>query len=478
MSNLGLHFIYRALASRGTMNVERFFSDSVPGTYETGADISQAEALLFTISYEEDYLELIRMLSSSGIEPLRTKRKEGPLIIAGGPAISANPLPLSNIVDAAALGEGELIIEDLAGILENPRNESRSSRIDKMGAIDGIYIPSIPEKVPVIMRGSPASLFPYSSILSSGAVFPDTLLIETGRGCTGNCGFCLARVLYSPYRATPVESIGALLEKTAGRVEKIGLVSTAVTSHPDFGKIIEMILRYRLKAGFSSLKAEDLDREKVMMIASTGVRSASLAPESGSEQARFRLGKKVGDDVYINAVKELASNGITNINLYMLTGYPGEDGTLFDETRRFLTRIRDVSGRSRITLHTNLVVPKPWTPFQFYPIPSERELGRRFAAISGICRETGIVSQSKSIRSSLRQAVLSIGGVDVGEALIRYSRGRISWKKALSENRIDPEGIHRERGIERPLPWEELTGEGTNEKLVRRYRGIAAEGKR
>ena len=470
MSNLGLHFIYRSLASRGVLRVERFFTDTAPFTFETGTDISNAFALLFSVSYEEDYLDLIRILVTAGIEPLRSRREGKPFIIAGGPAVSANPLPLSDIVDAAALGEGEDTIDEIAEILEFADHDDRISVIERLAKIESIYVPSIPDRIAVIKHGSSEGPFPHSIILSSDTVFPDTLLIETGRGCPGSCGFCLARSLYRPYRPAPVEAIAELLEKTVGKVNKLGLVSTAVISHPRFKEIIEMILDYKLSVGFSSFKAEDIDAEKASMLSAAGVRSASLAPESGSEKVRFRLGKKVPDEVYLNAVKELVENGILNINLYMLTGCPGENDKAFDQTGIFLKRIKEVSGRGKISVHTNVVVPKPWTPLQFYPIPSIGELTRNIAAISKMCRDTGISSDAKSIRSSLRQAILSIGGSGAGKALLAYSGGSISWKKALRENRTDPDQIHRERGIDQPLPWERIAGPCRKDTLLAGYR--------
>ncbi|MBN2184123.1 MAG: radical SAM protein [Candidatus Krumholzibacteriota bacterium] len=470
MSNLGLHFIYRSLASRGSMRVERFFTDTAPLTFETGAGISDAFALLFSVSYEEDYLDLIRILVTAGVEPLRSRREGGPLIIAGGPATSANPMPLSEIVDAAALGEGEGIIGEIAEILESADNDDRNSVVDRLANIEGMYVPSRPGKIPVIRHGSRGSVFPHSIILSSDTVFPDTLLIETGRGCPGSCGFCLARSLYRPYRPASFEAIARLLEKTSGKVDKLGLVSTAVISHPRFNDIMGLIRKYGLSVGFSSFKAEDIDAEKASMISEAGVRSVSLAPESGSEKVRFRLGKKVPDEIYIDAVKELVKNGIVNINLYLLTGSPGEDGKARDDTRTFLKRVREVSGKGRVSVHTNVLIPKPWTPLQFYPVPAAGELKGNIEAISKICRDTGISFAAKSIRSSLRQAILSIGGKEAGNALIAYSGGSISWKKAFRENGIDPDEVHEERGIGRPLPWDRITGPCGKDSLLSRYK--------
>ncbi len=473
MSNLGLHFIYRSLAIRGSLKVERFFSDTAPYTFETGSSIAGAFALLFSVSYEDDYLDLIRILTAAGIEPVRSRRERGPLIIAGGPAVSSNPMPLSDIVDAIALGEGEEMIDEIAEILESDLSGGRESAIDRLAGIEGVFVPSRTQQSVAIRHGSKRGVFPHTVILSSDTVFSDTLLIETGRGCTGSCGFCLARSLYRPYRPVSVEAIAGLLETTAGKVDKLGLVSTAVVSHPRFGEIVKLITDRGLSVGFSSFRAEDIDRETAVLISEAGVRSASLAPESGSERARFRLGKKVPDSAYFDAVRELTGNGIANINLYLLTGIPGEDQKTFDDTEAFLGRIRKAGGNGRISVHVNVMVPKPWTPLQFYPVPPADGLGRNISGISRVCRMNGISFEAKSVRASLRQAVLSVGGAGIGKALVAYSAGSISWKKALLENGIDPGLIHGERGTEDDLPWDRIAGPCGKDRLLAAYMKIA-----
>ncbi|HSG26881.1 MAG TPA: hypothetical protein VLA34_00275, partial [Candidatus Krumholzibacterium sp.] len=55
MSNLGFHFLYSETAVSGRFRVERFFSDTSPVTLESASRLSSAFALLFSVSYEEDY---------------------------------------------------------------------------------------------------------------------------------------------------------------------------------------------------------------------------------------------------------------------------------------------------------------------------------------------------------------------------------------------------------------------------------------
>ncbi len=478
MSNLGFHFVFGSIARRGVMRVERFFADTSPLTFETGAHISGAFALLFSISYEEDYLNLVRILTKAGIEPLREKRKCRPLIIVGGPAPSSNPFPIADIVDAVALGEGENKIDELASVLEDFSGKNRSGITGILASIPGMFVPSITGSEAVISHGEYKGPFPHTVILTPDTVFSDTLLVETGRGCTGSCAFCMATSLYRPYRPATIESISDLLLKSAEKTGKVGLVSTAVTSHPYFYEIVDMLLRNDLDVRFSSLKAEDIDDRKAWLISRTGTRSVSIAPESGSEEIRFRLGKRVRNDVYIDAVRNLVKNGIVNIGLYLLIGCPGESEKSIDETRHFLARIKEAASGARVSVHINVLVPKPWTPLQFYAMPVERELVLSLKSILAVCRGLGLKPEAKSVRSSIRQAQLSMGGVLFGQAIIDYCLGGISWKKAIRNNGIDPAYIHVERGTTEPLSWDILHGPFEKKGLLDRYRRITQPGQR
>jgi radical SAM superfamily enzyme YgiQ (UPF0313 family) len=62
-------------------------------------------ALLVSLPYELMYVDMVRILDSMGIPAFREARgEEHPIIIAGGPSVTANPLPVHDIVDAVLVG--------------------------------------------------------------------------------------------------------------------------------------------------------------------------------------------------------------------------------------------------------------------------------------------------------------------------------------------------------------------------------------
>lgn len=471
MSNLGFHFLLRSMR-KGGARVERVFTDTAPLTLESGLQLASASAILFSVSYEEDYINLIRMLLVSGIAPERRERNGKPVIVAGGAAVSANPVPMAGVVDAFCLGEGEGPIEAIAEALRGTEGIDRRRAIDQLAGVKGMLIP---DRGGRFAEMTAEIDFPRSMIITPNTVFPDTLLIESGRGCPGACNFCLATSLYRPFRAVSVEAVEVYLSAHAAVIPRVGLVSTAVAAHPHFERLVEMFLDRGIAVSFSSLRAEDIDPRKARLIARAGARSVTLAPESGSEELRFRLGKRVRDESYIGAAEMLSAAGVKSIGLYLMIGCPGETDESVEHTRIFLSHIASAIGGARLSVHVNPLIPKPWTPLQYYGMAGERELEKRQLAIRTICRELGIRVRMKSIRSSLRQATISLGDERVGNAILRFASGRISWKRALDSEGVDRAYPHEEKGERGPFPWDGLGGPIRPEILYRRYRRMIGQ---
>jgi radical SAM superfamily enzyme YgiQ (UPF0313 family) len=116
MSNLGIHAIYRLLNSYRQVVCERAFWEGenarqLPLSLESQRPLSDFAVLAFSITYELDYFHVVHMLKASGIPLYAADRgDQDPLVIAGGPCIIANPLPLSPFFDCLCFGEAEAIL--------------------------------------------------------------------------------------------------------------------------------------------------------------------------------------------------------------------------------------------------------------------------------------------------------------------------------------------------------------------------------
>lgn len=473
MSNLGFHFLLGRLRKSHVLRLERFFTDTAPRTLESGTMISLASVLFVSISYEEDYLNLVRILLRAGIPPLRRERREGPIIIVGGPAPSANPFPLADIVDCCVLGEGERSLDDIVGIMEREPHARPERLIEAVAGLPTVFVGSVPAGGVGYPSPTGTADFPHSVVITPKTVFPDRLLVEIGRGCPGSCSFCLASALCRPYRAMPIDDLERMLDTITDFPTTAGLVSTAVAAHPRFDRVMNAFTARGMRVALSSIRAEDLDEKKITLIGGAGTRSVSFAPESGSEELRFHLGKRVPDETYIRAASALRRAGVRNFKLYLLVGCPGETGRDERETETFLREFGDAAGRS-VSVNVNVVIPKAWTPMQFYAMPAERSLEESMRRLKKVCGGRGLAIRTKSVRSAVRQALFSMGDERVGRAIVRYAEGGISWKRALETGGVDYAMPHETRGIGTSLPWDTITGPVNREALERRYRQLVA----
>ena len=108
MGNLGFQVVYELFDRADDVVCERAFlpdeDETVARgglrTLESGRRITDCDLLAFSISFETDYLNLIRMLELAGL-PARSAERgpEHPLVVAGGPAIFLNPEPIAELVD-------------------------------------------------------------------------------------------------------------------------------------------------------------------------------------------------------------------------------------------------------------------------------------------------------------------------------------------------------------------------------------------
>jgi radical SAM superfamily enzyme YgiQ (UPF0313 family) len=469
MSNLGFHFIYSSLARSGRFRVERLFLDDFPSPVET-------DAVFFTVSYEEDLLNLVKMLISLGIEPMRVRRESGPLVIAGGPVVSSNPLPFFPLADVLAAGEGEEVLAMLIDSADAGWDDA-ASLAERFSGTDGLLFPGFKEKTVPAGPVDP-SLFQHSTIITPETVFPDMLLVEISRGCPGACAFCMATSVYRPFRTLPIDRFEAILDSAAGTLGtlpgKVGLVSTAAAAHPRFTGMIEAIMSRGGRAGLSSLRAADIDAGSAEEIGRAGIRSVTLAPESGSERMRMKLGKKAPDRSYLDAARLLRGSGVSRFTLYMLAGLPGEDSGSASETEMFLGAFADAAKGARVSVNLNVLVPKPRTPLQFMPMQEKRDIRASIESMRSVCRSSGVALSVKGERASLNQARIALGDESVGRAAVRLAVGSTSWKRALRDEGIDPDFIHAERGLEGLLPWEYVLGDDGRDALLGRYRATVS----
>jgi hypothetical protein len=92
-------------------------------------------------------------------------------------------------------------------------------------------------------------------------------------------------------------------------------------------------------------------------------------------------------------------------------------------------------------LGVNILVPKPYTPWQRHAMPAVRDLEERIALLrKGVARLPNVSLGPLSIRQAVWQTYISKAGPEAGELLLRAARGQ-QLSSLLREfaDRVSPE---------------------------------------
>ena len=162
-----------------------------------------------------DYINIIKLLESARI-PVFSEDRQYPLIMAGGPAPTFNPEPLTPFIDFFVIGEGEKVIHEIIEKYEKLRHKGKQEILENLSQISGVYVPSLYDitydkegKVAEIKYKSSAparikkrwikDINEYNTesvILTPYTEFKNMFLMEISRGCGRNCRFCMAGYCY------------------------------------------------------------------------------------------------------------------------------------------------------------------------------------------------------------------------------------------------------------------------------------------
>jgi len=486
MSSLGFQTLFALINDLENISCERAFYNKKPGStvsLESETKLSVFDIVAFSISFENDFVNLVPLLQDAGI-PLRSsgRSKFHPLVIAGGFSCFLNPEPIAPFMDCILFGEAETYLEQFFNIYI----ESNSKKDVLKGLAEKLpfaYIPSFYETIQVDQKylSSPKPKFSFadpkikvgyvdnlnnykttSTILTRNTSFKDTFLIETARGCPHGCRFCSAGFIYRPPRFYSKENIMESIEKGSQLTKKIGFVSAAVSDHPDINEICEKALELELLPSFSSFRADLLSKNVLSSIGKSSIKTATIAPEAGSQRMRDIINKNISEDEILKCTDYLVDAGIINLKLYFLIGLPFETDKDIDEIIILIKKIKEVflnaSKKKKkigtISVSINPFIPKPSTPFQWHGFTRDKTLKNRMKLIKDSLRKVpNVVVKMESLKQSKINSFLSRAdrrGSDYIE--LAYKQG---WAKTLQKNDDYVNSVIYETWpIDSDLPWD------------------------
>lgn len=478
MASLGFQRLRRLAVDSGHAHVERAFAMPSPGrALESEIQLGDFDLLLFSIAFEMDFPSVPAILDAAGIAPLARRRIESdPLVVAGGPALLVNRMPLYPFVDAFALGDAECLVEP---ILRAPaRAASRGDIAQAWAALPGVEVTTgfamasgatldgaeaverrIVEDLEASMAENrtpagiapsppapaetddPAALRAAADIVTDRAQLGRRVLIEIARGCPHRCPFCWMGCRSRPAVVQPADALLALAAEACERTgcADLGLIASAVGAHPEIDRLCEGLLARGHGLSFSSLRAEELRPSLIDALVRSGQRGLTLAPETGSEALRRRIGKNLSDAALIEAVEAAQQAGLDDLKLYFMLGLPGEEdddaraiADLADRTRQVMLRHGRARGKlGTLSVNLGIYVPKPGTPLARRPRPDVESLRRRLGETTRLLRalpNTRVAATG--MEEAAAQDALANGGLEAADLVYGMWRTGKRWRSA------------------------------------------------
>lgn len=532
MSHLGTRILYHTINERKNTYCERVFapwpdmetlmrkSDIKLFTLETKTPLDQFDMLGFTLQYEMSYTNILNMLDMSGITIRASERGEDePIIMAGGPC-AYNPEPLYDIVDFFEIGEGEEMMDDVLEVYARHKANGKVNKkefLREISHIGGIYVPSlydvsynedgtireftpkyedVPAKVKKrIVNNFDKVSFPDEMIVPYTDIVHDRVVLETARGCTNGCRFCQAGMIYRPVREkttnTLIEQARRALKATG--YDEVSLASLSICDYSNIQNLISsLVLEHEAdKVGIAlpSIRVDAFSVDLIKEIQKVRKTGLTFAPEAGSQRMRDIINKGLTEERILEAAKSAFESGWSTIKLYFILGLPyetTEDAAGIGELAEKMADVyfgipKDVRNKGlKITVSTSILVPKPFTPFQWAPMARPEIVDERIKAVRGAIKSRSIVYNYHEQETSFMEAVFARGDRRTCDVLIKaFEKGAKFdgwseyfnmeiWNEAMEECNLDSEFyVYREREYDEILPWD-FIDIGVNRKYIER----------
>ena len=462
MSSLGFHIIYDFLNHQEDVYCERVVYP-YGKSLETGSPLKDFDVVGFSLQYEQDYPHVLEMLREGGLKVRKEDRSpQDPLVIAGGPCASSNPLPMSRFVDLFLVGDGEVILPQLLeklAQLDNPRQD-----LDALMDVEGLYIPGNKVKLVQVEDMHDAwrpvkQVYPETDNPDLIPAFGRSFLLEVSRGCARGCRFCMAGCMYRPRREVDLKTLLKTAEegrKSTG-LNKIALIGGAVSDYSQIEELCHELLQREFQVTTPSLRIESISPDLLESLKESGLRTITIAPES-----TWRLRKLVNKPITDEDIQRTMATAFQmklNVKLYFLVGLP-------TETQEDLEDLVDLVGDLKamaphpdsLRISVNPFIPKPHTPFQQAEFNLKETKGKvKFLKKHLKNKHFKVETPNKS----LVQYILSLGGTELADIIEESSQGRVSlskWKK------LTPHISGSET-----LPWKDIDVGVSDEFLEKEY---------
>lgn len=497
MSNLGFQGIYGILNRMDDVVCERSFlpeSEDIEEylrtntelfTLETKKPIGRFDIVAFSVSFENDYPNILKILQLSKL-PLRSAERNSrhPLIVMGGACALFNPEMVADFLDICFIGEAEEVLPEFLDVFRSSKD--RSELLRRTLSVEGLYIPGFyrisygrdgkisgrqgyggaPEVIKRRYLKDLSKSDIRTAITTPETEFSDMYLIEVMRGCPWSCRFCVACPIYSPLRKKELKVLEDEIRLSIKNNKRVGLIGPSLSDYPDIKEVLKIP---GVDFSITSLRAHAKSAEVVSLLKDH--KSISIAPEAGTERLRRIINKRITEEDVLQASERILSEGVQTLRLYFMVGLPTETREDIAGIINLVMKIRDVSPKGRITLSISTFVPKPFTPFQWHPMEDPSEVKERLRMVKkGLLPIKGVKVFHDVPKYAYMQGYFSRGDRRVSKTLEEMLKIK-DWRRAAEVAGVREDFyILGERVFDEILPWDFIDSGIQKDRLWAEYR--------
>lgn len=510
MSSLGYQIIYNYINERQDCYSERIIYPAIR-SLETNSPLADFDIISFSLQYEQDYFNVLKMLQEANI-PLRREDRtiNDPLIIAGGPCASSNPLPLSDFIDIFVVGEAESVLYNLLDLYADEKNNKNSDDKRDLSPfldIKGLYISEFNNETEIALSDDMAEIYhlTYPIVTETDdkdfmPAFSNSILLNVSRACTRGCRFCMSSYLYRPLRETDLNHLLSIAEESRKNtgLNKISLIGAAVSDYSQINELTEKLKDNGFQVSTPSMRIESITKETLISLKSSGLKTLTIAPES-IYSLRRRINKDIKDEDVFRVINDAIQLGF-NIKLYFLIGLPYERQEDIEELAEMMKQIDSMkynidsnsetsiksdvnsiklkvnsnskkgnasskSSRKKakvsISFSVNPVIPKPHTPLQWESYDM-KDIKSKIRYLKKNLK--GLDIKFDSAKMGLIQYVLSCGDRNIGDLIEKSLNQKVSireWGENAPSYDLDDD-----------LPWDSINVSVSKEFLKSEYEKI------
>ncbi len=488
-------------------------------THATWTPVRDFDMVGMTLQTELNFTNVPYVLELARIPAWASERREDdPIVVGGGPAM-ANPEPVADFFDAFCIGDGEEVLPRMLRTVGEGRKAklARAEILENLAKIDGVYVPALRKMVTgkfgqavpaepaagsyehtngvrrvYVKELSPAD-YPVRNLIANTQLVHNRFSVEVMRGCTQGCRFCQAGIWYRPCRELPPDDVLDIAKagiKATGERE-VGLLSLSTADYKPIEALTDSIIDDAfydtVDVSLPSIRVSSFGQSLAEKVAALkGGRSATFAPETGSERLRKMINKTISDEDMYNAAEHAFASGMTKIKLYTMVGFPTENDADMEAFCALIDKLVTIGRKHRrdaqISVSIGILIPKPFTALEWAPfVDSQTAMDHIYFVRERFHRHPNVRITWAAWETSCLEAFYSRGDRSLSKLIYEaYKRGFIfesdgkrvnydGWKALWEESHYDLSWIYRTREKDEVFPWDFIHAGTTKAYLRREY---------